>query len=102
MHAHGDMYCGTGDGAMALPARPQTRIKFARLGRTLHGAPEDIVLEGRANDDDIMDAIHGACKKRLRSSSWAIALVQAGDEATPHRFYVEGGRFGEGTITVET
>lgn len=79
----------------------KTRIKFARLGRTLQGAPADIVLDGKASDVDIMDAIDAAARKRLRSSSWAIALVQAGDEATPHRFYVEGGRFGEGTIELE-
>jgi hypothetical protein len=101
-HAHGDVYCGTGDGAMAELKGTTTRISFQRLGRSALGAPADIVLEGVATPEELVLAINGAARKRLRSSYWDISLVQAGDSATPHAFYVEGGRFGEGTITVET
>jgi hypothetical protein len=79
----------------------QTRIRFSRLGRSALGAPADIVLAGKASEEELAAAIDGAARKRLRSSYWDISLVRAGADAMPHAFYVEGGRFGEGTIELE-
>lgn len=75
----------------------KTIIHFNRLGRSVLGAPEPVTLAGKAGPAAIMGAIDKQARKRLRSSSWEISLVCGVDEV-PHSFYVEGGRYGDGTI----
>jgi hypothetical protein len=76
----------------------QTRIKFTRLGHPGMNKPQDIILNGNADDDKIVGAIKEEGRKRYASNN--IRLVKNAGNMTL-AFYVDGGKLGEGTITRE-
>jgi hypothetical protein len=77
----------------------QTRIRFTRLGHPGMNKPQDIILNGNADDDTIVGAIREEGRKRHAASN--IRLVKGAGNNMALAFYVEGGKLGEGTISRE-